>query len=85
MIPTNMTTVILSLNITDDDVYESDETFDLVINSTLLPDHIFLDHPYTAILSILNDEKRMYVGSHLYNMHTLHIHTHIYVTTLSLS
>ena len=58
MIPTNMTTVIFNLNITDDDVYESDETFDLVINSTSLPDRIYLDHPYTATLSILDDEKR---------------------------
>ena len=52
-----MTAAIFNLNITDDDVYESIETFELVLNTTSLPDRVYHDHPYTATVSILDDEK----------------------------
>ena len=57
IIPTNMTTAVFNLNLTDDDVYESIETFELVLNTTSLPDRVYHDHPYTATVSILDDEK----------------------------
>ena len=42
----------------DDDVYESDETFQLVIDRRRLPSRITHVFPYRSTVTILNDEER---------------------------
>ena len=49
--------------ITDDDVYESDESFELVINRVRLPSRISRAHKYTSTVTILNNEKCKYYVS----------------------
>ena len=45
------------MNITDDDVYEVNESFNLVI-VTNLPTLVNLGHPNKAAITIVDDEKR---------------------------
>ena len=45
-------------SINDDDVYESNETFQLVINHTTLPSRISRAEPYSSTVNIINDEER---------------------------
>ena len=50
----------------DDDVYESNETFQLVIDHRGLPSRISRANPYRSTVTILNDEEgkrflRMYI------------------------
>ena len=53
--------------IKDDDVYESDESFELVINRVRLPSRISRAHKYTSTVTILNNEKcKYYVSLYIY-------------------
>ena len=45
------------MNITDDDVYEEYESFNLVIDNNL-PNRVNLGHPSRAAIVIVDDEKR---------------------------
>ena len=42
----------------DDDLFESTESFELVINHRTLPDRIFRADPYSTTVFIENDEER---------------------------
>lgn len=55
--PNGTTRVNFSVNITDDDVYEVNESFNLVI-VTNLPTLVNLGHPNKAAITIVDDEKR---------------------------
>ena len=45
-----------AVGIINDNMAENDETFNLIINSTSLPFGIVRDDPYTATVTILDDE-----------------------------
>ena len=55
--PNGTTRVTFPVNITDDDVYEEYESFNLVINNNL-PNRVNLGHPNRAAIVIVDDEKR---------------------------
>lgn len=57
-IPAGKTEFSFNASIYDDDVYESDETFQLVIDHRRLPSRIGCAFPYRSTVTILNDEKR---------------------------
>ena len=42
----------------NDDVFESDETFQLVVNHRTLPNRISRAEPYSSTVTIMDDEKR---------------------------
>ena len=54
------TTRTISINITNDDIYEGDESFTLQIDSSL-PDLVTLGQQNTATVVIQEDEKRKYL------------------------
>ena len=60
--------------IRDDDVYESDESFELVINHGRLPRGITRVQDYTSTVTILNDEK---CKSYMY-------YSHVYMFIISM-
>ena len=45
----------------DDDLFESDEHFMLVIDEHSLPDRISRGHPHSSTVTIANDEARKYL------------------------
>ena len=49
--------VTFRVNITDDDVYEEDESFNLVIDHSL-PNRIHYCDPYRSMVTITSDERR---------------------------
>ena len=57
-IPAGETESAFIASIKDDDVYESDETFQLVIDHSGLPSRISRADPYRSTVTILNDEER---------------------------
>ena len=56
LFPNGTTTVKFPINITDDDVYEGDESFTLVIDDSL-PDLVVLGTPYRATVVVKDDER----------------------------
>ena len=58
--PNGTTTVTFPVNITDDDVYEEYESFDLVISNNL-PNLVNLGYPNRAAIVIVDDEKRKWL------------------------
>ena len=57
-IPAGETESAFIASVNDDDVYEIDETFQLVIDHRELPSRISRADPYRSIVTILNDEER---------------------------
>lgn len=51
-----MTSVTFNVTITDDDIFETDEIFQLAINQSSLPIYITAIHPYQASVVIIDDE-----------------------------
>ena len=50
-------------SINDDDVFEANETFQLVINHRTLPSRISRELPYSSTVNIMNDEEgKCYCG-----------------------
>ena len=47
--------------IIDDNIYEYNETFQLIINSSSLPTDISAGIPYQATVIIMNDDGKQYV------------------------
>ena len=64
--PNGTSAVNLTINITDDDFHEGDESFYLVIDDNL-PDRVFLNDPYRTTIIIRDDEKsKQFLLSNLY-------------------
>ena len=57
-IPINTISYPFNTTIMDDDLFESTESFELVINHRTLPDRIFRADPYSTTVNIENDEER---------------------------
>ena len=55
--PNGTTRITFPVNITDDDVYEEYESFNLVIDNNL-PNRVNLGYPNRAAIVIADDEKR---------------------------
>ena len=56
MIPAGLTTALFNVSITNDDIFESNETFDLSINIFSLPSNAAVGDPSQATVIILNDD-----------------------------
>ena len=56
--PAGVTHISFNINITDDDLFEGPEVFNLAITSSLLPSNVFLGSPSRATVTIVDDEKR---------------------------
>ena len=57
-IPANTTSFTYNLPITDDDLFEIDETFTLQIVPSTLHRQIKRKHPYAATVTVFDDEER---------------------------
>lgn len=53
-----MTRASFNINITDDDIFEGPEAFNLVIISSSLPNHVILGDRNRARVTIIDDEER---------------------------
>ena len=56
-IPINTISYPFNTTIMDDDLFESTESFELVINHRTLPNRIFRADPYSSTVFIENDEE----------------------------
>ena len=56
--PAGMTSVLLSVSINADNIFESNETFDLIINVFSLPSNVTIGDTSQATVSILNDDGK---------------------------
>ena len=57
-IPAGQKNTLISVPITDDDILERNETFTLFINKQSLPDHVIVDNPNEAMVTILDDDGK---------------------------
>ena len=57
MIPAGLTTASRTITITDDNISENDENFDLFINTSLLPSQVNAD-PDKATVTIVDDDGK---------------------------
>ena len=57
-IPINTISYPFNTTIMDDDLFESTESFELVVNHRTLPERIFRADPYSSTVFIENDEER---------------------------
>ena len=53
------------VNTTDDELYELDETFSLVIDAASLPASVIHGNPYTANVTILDNECTYIISAYL--------------------
>ena len=60
-IPAGVTEWPFDVTIYDDDLFETDEDFMLVIDEDSLPDRINRGRPYSSTVTIANDEVRKYL------------------------
>ena len=51
-----MASVLFNISITNDDIYEGNETFNLVVNVTSLPLNVTVGDPNQATITIFNDD-----------------------------
>ena len=56
--PAEMITALLNVLITDDDIFESNETFELIIDIYSLPPNVFTGNTSQATVIILNDDSK---------------------------
>ena len=59
MIPARMTSVSFDIPITNDDVLEQNENFNLTINTSSLPSRVFATNPYQATVTIMDDDGKI--------------------------
>ena len=72
--PNGTTTVKFPVNVTDDDLYEGEETFNLIILNEL-PDRVTLDKPLRTGVYISDDEKsKQFLLSNLCCLFASHKH-----------
>jgi len=55
-----ITVVEFNVDITDDDVFEGNETFNLHIIPSLLPNRVICGNPCSTTVTIVDDETRKY-------------------------
>ena len=53
-----MTTILFNVSINDDDIFESNETFDLIIDIYSLPSNVTIGDISQATVIILNDDSK---------------------------
>ena len=53
-----MTRVLFNISLYDDDVVEDKENFNLIIDTSSLPNGIITDNPSRAIMIIRNDDSK---------------------------
>ena len=56
VIPAGMANVLFNISITNDDIYEGNETFNLIVNVTSLPLNVTIGDPNQATIIIFNDD-----------------------------
>lgn len=60
-----MTMVQFNISINDDNIFEGNETFDLSINSSTLPNKVIVGNPGQTTVTIVDNDGK-YVKSHVY-------------------
>ena len=53
-----MASVLFNISIINDDIYEGNETFNLVVNVTSLPLNVTVGDPNQATITIFNDDGK---------------------------
>ena len=74
-----MTEISLDVTIRGDNILESNETFQLSINSSSLPNRVTVDNPSVVTVTIVDNDCKLLT---LYNV-LLHICSYIYVHKIS--
>ena len=59
VLPTNMTYATFNISITDDTMFEQNETFMLTIANTGLPSNVTVGYPDQATVTIINDDGKL--------------------------
>ena len=57
-VPAEMTSVFFNISITNDEIFEANETFDLVVNVSSLPLNVTIGDIGQATVIILNDDGK---------------------------
>ena len=60
IIPAEMTSVLFNITIINDDVYEGNETFNLVVNVSSLSSNFTVGEISQATVTIMNDDGKHY-------------------------
>ena len=58
IIPAGMASVFFNISIINDEIYEGNETFNLVVNVTSLPLNVTIGDPNQATITIFNDDGK---------------------------
>ena len=77
-----MTSVLFNITISNDDIYEGNETFNLVVNVSSLSSNVTVGEISQATVTIMNDDGKQcktkslimyvctYVHTYMHNIHT---------------
>ena len=58
IIPAGMASVFFNVSIINDEIYEGNETFSLVVNVTSLPLNVTVGDPNQATVTVFNDDGK---------------------------
>ena len=78
IIPAEMTTVLFNITITNDDVYEGNETFNLVVNVSSLSSNVTVGDISQATITIMNDDGKQCKTKSLINLLCMYVHTYVH-------
>ena len=56
-----MTRVSFDVNVMDDNLLENDEMFKLRINSSSLPNRVFVNRPSEVTVTIKNNDRKLWI------------------------
>ena len=57
-----MTRVSFNISINNDDTFEDNETFTLIINTSSLPSHVIVGSPGQATVTIVDDDCKLFLS-----------------------
>ena len=58
IIPAGMDSVFFNVSIINDEIYEGNETFNLIVNVTSLPLNVTVGDPNQATITVFNDDGK---------------------------
>ena len=58
-IPADVISLPFTISINNDDLMEDNEYFSLFINTETLPLGVYLGHPYSALVTIIDDDSKL--------------------------
>ena len=71
-----MTQVLFNVTIMDDNILESNETFQLSINSSSLPNRVTVDNPSVVTVTIVDNDRKICLAycSYMINHYSYYYH-----------